>query len=132
MLSLQDGNSTILIMVQAGMDVAPCSTMKVLRTALVALLAIGVAYVLVDRLQPLPEAPAAEAEEVALQPMEVSTPVFESSTVTGSPVVLEAPAAVEEPKQPVQSLEERGDALLFEIDALQGMPFDQAVVMPFE
>ena len=106
--------------------------MKTLWTALVVLLAVGVAYVLVDRLQPLPETPV-EAEVAVLQPVEISTPVFESSTVTGSPVVLEAPATVEEPTQPVQSLEERGgDALLFEIDALQGMPFDQAVVMPFE
>jgi hypothetical protein len=38
----------------------------------------------------------------------------------------------EEPLYPVEPLKERGDAMLFEIDALQGMPFDQAVVMPFE
>ncbi len=33
---------------------------------------------------------------------------------------------------PVQPLEERGDAMLFEIDALQNTPFDEAIVMPFE
>ena len=111
------------------MDAASCSVMKAVRTALVVLLSMGVAYVLVDRLQLLPEAPSGAA---VLQPMEVSLPAFEPSTATESPVELEAPEAVEEPKQPVQSLEERGDALLFEIDALQGTPFDQAVVMPFE
>ena len=60
---------------QKGMDDASFLAMKALWTALVVLLAGGVAYVLVDRLQPLPEAP---------------------------------------------------------VDALHGMPFDQAVVMPFE
>jgi hypothetical protein len=34
--------------------------------------------------------------------------------------------------KPAQTLEERGDAMLFEIDALQGTPFDQAIVAPFE
>jgi hypothetical protein len=33
---------------------------------------------------------------------------------------------------PVQPLEERGDAMLFEIDALQNTPFDEAVVQPFD
>jgi len=36
------------------------------------------------------------------------------------------------PAEPVQPIEERGDAMLSEIDALQGMPFDQAVTMPFD
>ncbi len=48
------------------------------------------------------------------------------------PRLIEAPVAIEEPKIPIQSLEERGDALLFESEALFGTPFDQAVVMPFD
>jgi hypothetical protein len=56
----------------------------------------------------------------------------EPSPLTEAPRLIDAPAAVEEPKQPVQSLEERGDAMLFEMEALEGTPFDQAVVMPFE
>ena len=35
-------------------------------------------------------------------------------------------------KEPVQPLEERGDAMLFEIDALQNTPFDEAIVTPFD
>jgi len=49
-----------------------------------------------------------------------------------TPQIVVAPVATEEPKRPVQSLEERGDAMLFEGAALQGTPFDEAVVMPFE
>jgi hypothetical protein len=35
-------------------------------------------------------------------------------------------------KAPVQTLEERGDAMLFEIEALQNTPFDEAIVTPFD
>lgn len=35
-------------------------------------------------------------------------------------------------KEPVQPLEERGDAMLFEIEALAITPFDEAIVFPFE
>ena len=35
-------------------------------------------------------------------------------------------------QQPVQPVEERGDAMLFEIDALQNTPFDQPITMPFD
>ena len=42
------------------------------------------------------------------------------------------PIAVAEPQQPVQPIEERGDSMLFEADALFGMPFDQAIAMPFD
>lgn len=38
----------------------------------------------------------------------------------------------EEGKEPVQTIEERGDAMLFEIEALSLMPFDQAITMPFD
>ena len=33
---------------------------------------------------------------------------------------------------PVQPLEERGDAMLFEVEALQNTPFDDAIVKPFD
>jgi hypothetical protein len=33
---------------------------------------------------------------------------------------------------PVQPLEDRGDAMLFEADALGNTPFDEAIVMPFD
>ncbi|MEN7972387.1 MAG: hypothetical protein ABFR47_00985 [Verrucomicrobiota bacterium] len=36
------------------------------------------------------------------------------------------------PKQPVQPIEERGDAMLFECEALVGTPFDQEITMPFD
>ena len=48
---------------------------------------------------------------------------------TFAPVTNEAP--VEAPV-PVHPLEERGDAMLFEIDALQNTPFDEAIVTPFD
>ena len=35
-------------------------------------------------------------------------------------------------QQPVQPVEERGDAMLFEIEALHHMPFDQEITMPFD
>ena len=35
-------------------------------------------------------------------------------------------------KEPVQPLEERGDAMLFEVEALGNTPFDESITMPFE
>lgn len=70
--------------------------------------------------------------------LEVSEPVASPLETTAPPVEALRPAEggtseeQEAIQEPVQSLEERGDALLFESDALQGTPFDQAVVMPFE
>jgi hypothetical protein len=72
------------------------------------------------------------AESRAFQSLEETVLHAEPSPLPGAPRLIDAPVAVEEPKQPVQSLEERGDAMLFEMEALQGTPFDQAVVMPFE
>jgi hypothetical protein len=45
------------------------------------------------------------------------------------PATNEAPVEV---NVPVQPQEERGDAMLFEIDALQHTPFDEAIVKPFD
>lgn len=115
-----------------GTDVAPSLVMKSIWTVLAVLLfAMGMAYVLIDHPRSLPEAPL-EAEVVVLHPLAVAIPASESSTVTESAVVLETSEAVEEPRQPAQPLEERGDAMLFESEALFGTPFDQAVVMPFQ
>lgn len=33
---------------------------------------------------------------------------------------------------PVLTVEERGDAMIFEISALAGMPFDQSILTPFQ
>jgi len=85
---------------------------------------------------------AASATYVVLRPMatEPVQTIKESVTLDSPPATLEvAPVvtpqsnavAVKE-KKPVQPLEERGDAMLFEIDALQNTPFDQAVTMPFD
>ncbi|MEI6890727.1 MAG: hypothetical protein V5783_01030 [Pontiella sp.] len=48
---------------------------------------------------------------------------------------IQAPAVVVEAVQNFEadsSLEERGDAMLFEADALSSMPFAEAIVMPFD
>ena len=71
-------------------------------------------------------------ESGVLQPLEETVLPVDPSPSPEVPRLIDAPVASEEQKQPVQALEERGDALLFEIDALQGTPFDQAVVRPFE
>ncbi len=71
---------------------------------------------------------------------EIAPPVFQPLEEPVSPMVPEvAPpveyCAVEEPveiQMPVQPLEDRGDAMLFEIEALAGTPFDQAITMPFD
>ena len=75
---------------------------------------------------------SAVMESGVLQPLEETVLPVEQSPSPEVPRLIDAPVAIEEPKRPDQSLEERGDALLFEIDALQGTPFDQAVVIPFE
>jgi len=35
-------------------------------------------------------------------------------------------------KEPIPPIEERGDAMLFEVEALGGTPFDQSIIMPFD
>ena len=67
---------------------------------------------------------------VILQPLE-------EIVLSAKPLVqpLEIVQESEEPvavKTPVQPLEERGDMMLFEIEALAGMPFGQAILMPFD
>ncbi len=116
---------------QAGMDVAPSLVMKAIWTALAVLLAMGVAYVLMDRLQPAPDTPT-EAKIDISRPLEVLPSIPEPIPEAEPPCVGEVPDAVKEPNQPVQSIEKRGDAMLFEADALLGTPFDRAITMPFD
>ena len=59
-------------------------------------------------------------------------PAVPDPLISSLPAEIDSVEVVEESLSPVQTLEERGDALLFEIDALQAMPFDQAIVSPFE
>jgi hypothetical protein len=48
-----------------------------------------------------------------------------------APSPIAGPVPVES-KSPVQSLEERDDAMLFESEALYGTPFTRSAVMPFD
>lgn len=47
-------------------------------------------------------------------------------------VIQEQVVVAEMIQRRVQSLEERGDAMLFDSEALSGLPFAQAIVMPFD
>ncbi len=109
--------------------------MKVGRIVLLLLLVAVTALVVAARLRPTADA---SLDLVLVATTEVSLPLEESvlsaepSAPVAAPQLIEAPVAVAEPKQPVQPLKERGDAMLFESDALFGTPFDQAIVMPFD
>ena len=80
--------------------------------------------------------------EITFQPLElpasqetVFEPVREiAEEPVAEPVeVVVVEDAVETPfVEPVQTLEERGDAMLFEAQALMDTPFDQAITMPFD
>ena len=76
---------------------------------------VAVASVAYVWLQSIPEVPSVSEPE---------DPEGSDRTATN-----EAPV---EAREPVQPLEERGDAMLFEIDALQNTPFDEAIVAPFD
>lgn len=64
--------------------------------------------------------------EVVVELVALQAEVFQTLEKTVSP------ADPEKGNPPVQTLEERGDAMLFEADALASMPFDLAIVMPFD
>lgn len=97
----------------------------------IGLLLIGLAVVVWTSFRPSVEPHPAVSESSVLQSLE--DPVLSAKPIPPSdtPAMVEAPVAAEDPRQPVQPIEERGDAMLFEIDALHGTPFDEAVVMPF-
>ena len=107
------------------MDVAHYLPMKVSRIHFLLLSVSLVALIYMLPLRPSAESPSGQALEDSALSAEPIPP-------EEIPRMIEAPVAIEEPKKPVQSLEERGDALLFESEALFGAPFDQAVVMPFD
>lgn len=90
-------------------------------TILLLLVIATAAYVMLD--DPPPPAPEL-APPVEALPEE---PIVRSYIVTTN-----TRSVKEEAKEPVQPLEERGDAMLFEIDALQDTPFDQGVTRPFD
>lgn len=66
-------------------------------------------------------------------PAPLAAPVDQESvppeTVT---TISESNLTVVAADEPVVPLEERGDAMLFEIDALQNSPFDDAILRPFD
>ena len=91
--------------------------MKAVRIIPVLLLfaAVSAAYVL---LRSSPETPP------------VSAPIAMPGEQPGvAPPTNQAPV---DAKMPIQPLEDRGDAMLFEIEALQNTPFDEAIVTPFD
>ena len=88
--------------------------------------------------EPAP-APESAAVELSVSPSEQGAFFAVEAVEPSLPVALEAPsstvAVAVEPaavQAPVQPIEERGDAMLFEIDALGNMPFDTSITMPFD
>ncbi len=86
------------------------------------------AYVLLRPVAPRPEPIAAPAAQTPAEPM----PVVQGQAPVPTVAPTNPPVAVAVEKPPVQPLEERGDAMLFEIDTLQNSPFDDAVTRPFD
>jgi hypothetical protein len=98
--------------------------MNAFRIVLVVLLfaAISVAVVMMQPASQKPElVPVMETVSIPAEPAPVPQPV--------GPAPIDRPEPT--PAVPVPALEERGDAMLFEIDALQNTPFDQEIVRPF-
>lgn len=90
-------------------------------------------------MDPVPEAAAAVPEIIISEKpldgfLSLQEPVNEQKVVSVPAYAAVAPEAVpaELPQPPVQTIEERGDAMLFEAEALSFLPFDQAVTMPFD
>jgi hypothetical protein len=97
------------------------SVMKAVRIVLILSLmaAASVAYVW---LRSSSEIPSVNAPAVMPAGPEADVRMAEPGT-NGAPVA---------ESEPVQPLEERGDAMLFEMDALRNTPFDEAIVKPFD
>ena len=115
-----------------GIDVAYYSLMRAIRTTLILLSAALAALAWVLWLRPLAGTPAVQVwvEEIP-RPLEESGIPAVPLPPEEPPLAAAAPEAVEG-RMPVQTLKERDDAMLFEASALQGTPFDKAVVMPFD
>lgn len=81
---------------------------------------------------------AASAAYVWLRPDPATSSATEPGEVPAASQVPEsATAAVTNggsgvPEEPARRLEERGDAMLFEIDALVNTPFDESIVQPLD
>lgn len=91
------------------------------------------ALVCVEFLWPLAEETGDEvaAVEISLA-LPDQGPDVKPTPPPADPVPVPAPQGAVAVSAPVQPVEERGDALLFESEALFGTPFDQAIVMPFD
>jgi hypothetical protein len=115
------------------MDVAQYLPMKAHRTKLLLLSVSWVALACVTLMRSSVGTPLNRPLSVTdSRPLEQSVVPAEPFAPEELPPLVEAPVAAEEPKSPVQPLEERGDAMLFESEALLGTPFGQDVVMPFD
>lgn len=84
----------------------------------------------------LAESDFVEPAYAAEVPAETSVHALESAEPKSEPIAVvateaEAPAA-EEVHEVVDPIEDRRDAMLWEIDALGGTPFDESIVMPFD
>ncbi len=111
--------------------------MKTVRNILFGVLLAFTLYVYVQN-RALPDA-APESDRIDI--VMVQEPVllsFADSPKGIEPVVqsmeietVTASIAEVKPQSPIQPIEERGDAMLFESEALFGTPFDHAVVIPF-
>lgn len=117
------------------MEPAKLLAMRVIRSLLILLLAAGTVYVLALLVSPeasSSEAVVVEAGPVVSRPMAEPMLPAESRIEQEDPIVVDAPPEAEQKAQRVDSIEERGDAMLFEIDALQATPFDSAITQPFD
>lgn len=72
-------------------------------------------------MEPVEAPEVVQFDEQAVEPVEVPEDTRLDELGAESPVFT-----------PVQTLEERGDAMLFEAQALLDTPFDQAITMPFD
>jgi len=102
--------------------------MKILRIILLILLIVCAVASL--RRAPVENTPELEPGTRTEQPMGVAATPSESFSAP-EPVSTNVARPVEV-QVPVQPIEERGDAMLYEIDALQGTPFDQSITMPHD
>ena len=110
--------------------------MKTLSIALcggLAVLAVGV--VLLNDSAPLVSMQLVEEEDVEI----LASPeihALEETCLKAEPIFKaseeKAVEKLEQVQEPVLPVEERGDAMLFEMDALQGLPFDATITMPFD
>ncbi len=111
--------------------------MKAIKIAIAGLIMASAVILLVLN-QSHGKAPAEPGIVISEQPMDgflsMQEPVTEKKQLAKPINISNTPDAVveEKPIEPVQTVEERDDAMLFEAEALHGTPFDQAITMPFD